>query len=304
MPVSNSPVFYTFVKMKTAVEFPGPALNAELTHTGFRAYDVNICSSGKTSFGRRHFYKIVFSIGKGRISFADKSIDVDGPHLFFATPHMSYAVEFLSGRQTGYACIFNENFIKPLERAESFQQSPLFKSNGIPLFILDEQQQTKIAGIFKSIIAEQASDYLYKDDLIRNYMQLIIHEAMRMQPATQLTHLKSASLRITNLFLELLERQFPIESQQSPLTLRTAQDFAGRLSIHVNYLNRAVKQVTGKSTTTHIAERVIAEGMALLQHTDWGVAEIAYALGFEYPNYFSNFFKKMTGDMPKIYRVS
>jgi AraC-like DNA-binding protein len=125
-----------------------------------------------------------------------------------------------------------------------------------------------------------------------------------MQPAAQVSQLKNASLRVTNLFLELLERQFPIESQEASLTLKTAQDFAGRLSIHVNYLNRAVKQVTGKSTTKHIAERVTEEGMALLQHTDWSVAEIAYSLGFEYPNYFSNFFKKMTGNMPKNYRIS
>ena len=76
------------------------------------------------------------------------------------------------------------------------------------------------------------------------------------------------------------------------------------LSVHVNYLNSSVKEVTGKPTTTHIAERIISEAKALLQHTDWNIAEIAYALGFEYPTYFNNFFKKKTGHIPKSVRAA
>ncbi|MDJ1468828.1 helix-turn-helix domain-containing protein [Xanthocytophaga flava] len=152
------------------------------------------------------------------------------------------------------------------------------------------------------MIAEQATNYVYKADLLRNYIQLIVHEALRMQPEDFSIHYRNASTRITNQFLDLLERQFPIESITSPLMLKTAQDYANQLAVHVNYLNRAVKEETGKSTTTHIADRVTTEATVLLQHTDWSVAEIAYALGFEYPNYFSNFFKKMTGNIPKAYR--
>jgi AraC family transcriptional activator of pobA len=105
------------------------------------------------------------------------------------------------------------------------------------------------------------------------------------------------------LFLELLERQFPIESSDHPLELKTAQDYANNLHVHVNYLNRAVKEVTGKPTTTHITERIISEAKALLQHTAWNIADVAYALGFEYPTYFNNFFKKMTGTNPKALRL-
>jgi AraC-like DNA-binding protein len=68
-------------------------------------------------------------------------------------------------------------------------------------------------------------------------------------------------------------------------------------------LNSSVKEVTGKPTTAHIAERIISEAKALLQHTDWSIAEIAYALGFEYPTYFNNFFKKKTGQVPKSIRA-
>ena len=124
-----------------------------------------------------------------------------------------------------------------------------------------------------------------------------------MHPDEHFIQFNNASLRITTQFMDRLERQFPIEHMHASLQLKTAQDFAGLLSIHVNYLNRAVKEITGKSTTRIIAERITAEAINLLKRTDWNVAEIAHALGFEYPNYFSSFFKKATGHVPKFYRT-
>lgn len=124
-----------------------------------------------------------------------------------------------------------------------------------------------------------------------------------MQPSENYDTHKKAASRITSVFLELLERQFPIESADRPLQLKTANDYAKSLSMHVNHLNRSVKEVTGRSTTTHIAERIITESKALLQHTDWTIAEIAYALGFEYPTYFNNFFKRLTGTVPSSLRA-
>ena len=134
-------------------------------------------------------------------------------------------------------------------------------------------------------------------------INLIIHEALKLQPSEHYDQHKNAASRLTSVFLELLERQFPIESADNPLQLKTAQDYANHLNVHVNYLNRAVKEVTGKPTTTHITERIASEAKALLQHTDWNISDIAYALGFDYPTYFNNFFKKLTGTNPKMLRL-
>ena len=153
------------------------------------------------------------------------------------------------------------------------------------------------------MISEQQTDYAYKDDLMRNYINLIIHEALKLQPSEHYDQHRNAASRLTSVFLELLERQFPIESADQPLELKTAQDYARNLSVHVNYLNRALKEVTGKPTTAHISDRIISEAKALLQHTDWNIADIAYALGFEYPTYFNNYFKRMTGTNPKSLRA-
>jgi len=72
--------------------------------------------------------------------------------------------------------------------------------------------------------------------------------------------------------------------------------------VHVNHLNRAVKETTGKNTSELIAGRVVNEAKALLKHTDNTVAEVAYSLGFEHPSNFIIFFKKQTGLTPKALR--
>jgi AraC family transcriptional activator of pobA len=72
--------------------------------------------------------------------------------------------------------------------------------------------------------------------------------------------------------------------------------------VHVNSLNRAVKQVTGKPTTAHIAERLTSEAKWLLHHTDWSVGDIADRLGFEYTTYFHRLFKHYTGTTPLAFR--
>jgi AraC family transcriptional regulator, transcriptional activator of pobA len=60
------------------------------------------------------------------------------------------------------------------------------------------------------MIEEQKTHYAYKDDLIRNYIHLIIHEALKLQPSENYDQHKIAASRITSVFLELLERQSPI----------------------------------------------------------------------------------------------
>lgn len=289
--------------MEVPVENPDLTLvKAILKLKGFKVSRNRVPEGKPTPFGRRHYYLIVLSIGESKIHFNDHTIHMDGAYLLLVNSQVPYSTEIISDNQTGYSCVFTEEFIKPLTWLESLKQSPLFNTNAMPAFKLNEEQQVKLTGIFDAMIASERTDYLYKDDLMRSYIQLIVHEALQMRTTEHFIQYTHASLRIASRFMEILERQFPIESPNTPLQLKTAQDYANHLSIHVNSLNRAVKEITGKSTTTQIAGRIIAEAKSLLQYTDWSIAEIAFALGFEYPNYFSNFLKKETGNTPKFYR--
>jgi AraC-like DNA-binding protein len=145
------------------------------------------------------------------------------------------------------------------------------------------------------------SDYIHKFDLLRNHLNVLMHEALKMQPLTTYFEHQNAATRIASLFLELLDRQFPVDPQR-PLTLRLPNQYADLLSVHVNHLNRAVRDATGKTTTEHLNDRIIAEAKALILNTDWNVAEISYSLGYEYPTYFNNFCKKRTGTNPTAIR--
>src|SRR3954469_16537815 len=275
--------------------------NSELKLKGFNVFQIEGEGSATKTYSRKDFYKICLTTGKSKIHYADKSFEQEGSILFFGNPHIPYSWETISTTYTGYTVLFSEDFFKASNRSESLQNSPLFRIGGTPVLKIDEQQREFLNTIFRKMIDEQKTDYAYKDDLIRNYINLIIHEALKLQPSENYEH-KNAASRLTSVFLELLERQFPVESTERSLQLKTAQDYANSLSVHVNYLNRAVKEVTGKPTTAHISERIISEAKALLQHTAWNIADIAYALGFEYPTYFNNYFKRITGTNPKALR--
>lgn len=234
--------------------------------------------------------------------YANKTIRITQPALIFSTPVVPYAFERLSDNMSGYIFIFTNDFFKEDNRQESILQSPLFQVGHNSVFFPDAGTIDTISAIYEKMIAEIGTDYIYKYDVIRNYGNLIIHEAMKMQPALSAIQHHSATARIANLFLELLERQFPIDSPDRILRLKKPSDYAYHLSVHVNHLNHAVREVTGKPTSAHITARITNEARALLKNTDWSVADIAYSLGFEYPNYFNNFFKKNTGVTPRSLR--
>lgn len=283
---------------------PCPDFQAELKLKGFKAFQIEDDSNATRVYSRKEFYKICLTTGKSVIHYAERSFKTEGTILFFGNPHIPYSWETLSSRYVGYTCLFSETFLKQAERSESLLQSPFFKIGGTPILEITQEQRLFLNTLFVKMIEEQDSSYAYKDELIRNYIQLIIHEAVKMQPSTADEPGRNAASRITSVFLELLERQFPIETPTQPLLLRKAQDYARSLNVHMNYLNRSVKEITGKPTTAHISERIVAEAKALLKHTDWNISEIAYALGFEYPTYFNNFFKEHSGTTPSSYRIS
>lgn len=277
--------------------------NNELKLKGFNVFQLECDSNATRIYSRKDFYKICLTTGRSIIHYADRSFDHNDTILFFGNPHVPYSWETISTTYVGYTCLFSEDFLKLSDRSESLQNSPLFKLSGTPIFTISPQQREFLNTIFQKMIEEQQTTYSYKDDLIRNYIHLIIHEALKLEPSQNFDQHKNAASRIASVFLELLERQFPIETIDRPLQLTTAQHYARNLNVHVNYLNRAVNQVTGKSTTAHISERVLSEARSLLQHTDWNIADIAYALGFEYPSYFNNFFKKFMGTNPRNFRL-
>ena len=179
----------------------------------------------------------------------------------------------------------------------------MFQPGGNHVFELSDEQVGQITVIYKKMVEEIKSDYIHKYDVLRNLVFELLHFAMKIQPATNFDKQRiNASKRISTIFLELLERQFPIDEAHQRINLRSVTEFANQLNIHVNYLNRAVKETTQKTTTQIIADRILQEAKILLKHSNWSVAEIAFSLGFTEVTHFNNFFKKHVEVSPMKFR--
>jgi AraC family transcriptional regulator, transcriptional activator of pobA len=278
------------------------SITKDLKLKGFKIHELSGTINHYVSQGRRDFYKAGLVTGNMTVYYGERMIEINDTVLFFVNPNVPHSIVRSSKKTTGYACLFTEAFIASRERKELLKNSPLFNVDASPTIPLTKDQAVFMKGIFQKMLSIHSGDYDYKNELLKSCIELILHEAIRIQPAQNGVHPKNGAARITNLFMDLLEKQFPIDTTAEPLKLRTAQDFAASLAVHVNYLNRTVKEVTGKPTSAHIAERIAAEAKALLLYTDWSVADIAYGLGFEYPTYFNNYFKRITGITPNSLR--
>ena len=267
----------------------------------FRLEDVLAPSAAPVPYSRRDFYKITLIRGRNAYHYADKSLETAGPTLLFFNPQVPYTWQPLSADATGFFCIFREEFFHG-QGSPPLTELPLFQPGHTCAYPLTAAQDAAVSALYEKMLAELSSDYLRKYELVRNYVAELMHYALKLQPAEVRYPHPDARSRLTAVFTELLERQFPIESPGRRLALRSASDFARQLAVHVNHLNRCVRATTGKTTTAHIAERLAGEARALLRHTDWNVAEIGYSLGFDEPANFNYFFKKQTGVAPSTIR--
>ncbi|MFC0182689.1 AraC-type DNA-binding protein [Pseudarcicella hirudinis] len=280
-------------------------INKEIGHFNVFKLDELIAQVKKKPampYNRRAYYKISLVSGRNKAEYADKVIDIEKNALLFATPKIPYHWLPQDDKQFGYFCIFTDDFLIQHKSGAILGDLPIFQPGGHPIFQLSDEEAEEITVIFRKMYKEMSSDYVFKYDLLRYYVMELIHYGQKLQPATALYPAHHAAARVSSLFIELLERQFPIESPHQKLSLRTAKDYADRLSVHVNHLNKVLKENTGKTTTDLISSRIIQEAKILLKQTDWNISEIAYCLGFEQVAHFSNFFRKQTGFAPIVFR--
>ncbi len=251
-------------------------------------------------YKRRDFYKITLVIGNNKVLFADKVVQVQRQALVFSNPFIPYSWEDLNKIESGYFCIFNQHFF---HQYGDLGQYSVYQPECEHVFELTDEQVPVVQAVFEKMFAEISSYYVHKYDVLRNLVFELLHFAMKMQPNSLLVKQPlNASQRISTLFLELLERQFPIEENHPKIALRSPSDFAQQLNVHVNHLNRSVKETSGKTTSQIIAERILQEVKILLKHSQWNVSEIAFALGFSEVTHFNNFFKKQVGNSPGKFR--
>lgn len=254
------------------------------------------------TYNRRLYYKISLIKGKNLVEYADKSVMIEKQGILFATPKIPYRYTPKTKKQSGYFCVFTKEFLSKSKTGLYIDDFPIYHPNSDFVYQLNEKQYADVELIFKKMDTELSSDYAYKYDLLRNYVLELIHTGQKLKPMKSMVNAINASSRISSLFIELLERQFPIESNSQVIQLKSPTEFANTLGVHINHLNKVLKETTGKSTTEIINGRIAEEAKILLKQTKWNVSEIAFVLGFEEVAHFSNFFKKHFSLSPLKFR--
>ncbi|TYP97853.1 AraC family transcriptional regulator [Tenacibaculum adriaticum] len=250
---------------------------------------------------RRNFFKIMLFSGENTFRYGNQNIKINGNTLIFFHPNIPYSYQPLSTKTKGYFCVFKNEFFQGNYKLDLGNLS-LFKSSNPPIFQLSESNYQEIENLFSKMLQEVQEDYIHKYDLIRNYVSELYFLAMKWIPPKNLFQYGDASKRITMIFTELLEQQFPIQYKSDKLKLRLPSEYAEKIFVHVNYLNRCVRKVTGKTTSQHIFERIGTEAKILLKHTDWTISEISETLSFDDLAHFNKFFKKQTGMNPTYFK--
>jgi AraC family transcriptional regulator, transcriptional activator of pobA len=251
-------------------------------------------------YKRRDYYKITLMVGNSNIQYADKVIEIQKQALVFSNPQIPYQWEHTDKIKKGCFCIFTKSFF---HQHGDLNQYEVFQPNGTHVFDLSDEQVEKVNALYERMFEEINSDYIHKYDVLRTIVFELLHFAMKMQPSMMFDKQQmNANKRISMLFFDLLERQFPIDENHQTINLRSASDFADQLNVHVNHLNRAVRETTEKTTSQLIAERLLQESKILLKQSAWSVSEIAYALGFTEVTHFNNFFKKHLQTNPLKFR--
>ncbi|MDX2247181.1 MAG: helix-turn-helix transcriptional regulator [Bacteroidia bacterium] len=254
------------------------------------------------TYNRRLYYKISLIKGKNLVEFAGKAVLIDKQGILFATPKIPYRYIPQDKNQSGFFCVFTKEFLSKSKTGILIDDLPIYQPNSDFVYQLSDEQYLELELIFKKMDRELSSNYTYKYDLLRNYVLELIHVGQKLKPVESVTNPTNASGRISSIFIELLERQFPIENEAQVIQLKSPMDFAKALGVHINHLNKVLKETTGKSTTEIINGRIVEEAKILLKQTQWNVSEIAFTLGFDEVAHFSNFFKKHTTLSPLKFR--
>jgi AraC family transcriptional activator of pobA len=282
--------------------------NGSTTQAGhfnvFRVKDLNKLKPADAVmfYNRKSFFKIALLVGSTKVKYADITLDVKENGLLFADPSVPYQYIDEDLEDGGYFCIFSADFLFNKKSEILPDALPVFKTDHYPVFNITSDDKKLLSIIFEKMCKEINSDYVYKYDLIRAYVTELIHFGQKMMPTLSKQEVRNAPQRITEKFFDLLEQQFYINSPVDRVQVRTPKEYAEKLCVHVNYLNKNLKVITGKSTSELLGERTAREGKILLKHSDSSIAQIASSLGFDEVAHFSKFFKKHSGFTPISFR--
>lgn len=265
---------------------------------------ISSLKSKRLIFSDRNYYSIVLQLGKGKFSYKDKCVLVDQPAILYGSPILPYAWESTLQKDNHdelyYKIFFDESFLGDI--GDALTDTPFYNNDKEPILFLNSEDVVYIKLIYEKINEGCQLQDERSHKFFSSYLYILFYELNRLKN-TPTYFYKSAAQRIVELFLNMLDSQFSQINSSSSIELIKPIQYADKLCIHVNHLNRVVKKTTGKTTTEIISSRILATAKRLLKETSLSIGEIALNLGFEETASFSKFFRIHTGFCPKVYRT-
>ena len=226
--------------------------------------------------------------------------ETNGPTLFFISPNQVLHIEQL-GEVTGNLIFYNRDFYCiQLHDEEVACDGLLFNNiNNMPMTIIPEQDATFIDYLFSRIEDEFELKDASLEEMIRTYLKQLLIKSTRLWKVQHLDGVMAAKpnndLEFFRRFTQLVEANFKEK--------HNVADYADLLVIAPKTLTHRFKRLNLPQPNEIIKNRIILEAKRLLVHTDRTAKEIAYALGYDDPAYFSRIYFVKTGETPSGFRA-
>ncbi len=185
---------------------------------------------------------------------------------------------------------------RPLcQRLEQYRHVPLQALAQTRLYALDETALAQFTDLFEQLLAEYRRDATARIAALEALLSLLLVQLARLgDHSGQAREEGGRSGRYLQGFTALIEAH---HHQQQPVSF-----YAGQLGITPTYLNALCRELSGQSALALIHGRLLVAAKRSLIYSDAGISEIAWALNFSEPAYFSRFFKRLTGLSPRAFR--
>lgn len=224
-----------------------------------------------------------------------------GPTLFFISPNQVLHIE-KAGDKPGRFVFYNRDFYcVQLHDEEVACDGLLFNNiNNMPMTLVPEQESDFIDGVFSRMEEEFVLKDRSFEEMVRTYLKQLLIKATRLWKAQHLDEViatkPSTDLEFFRKFTQLVEANFKVKHHVA--------DYADLLMLAPKTLTHRFKRLNLPQPNEIIKNRIILEAKRLLAHTDRTAKEIAYALGYDDPAYFSRLFYIKTGQTPSGFKNS
>lgn len=247
------------------------------------------------------FYNITIKRSfKGKLKYGKNTYDFDEGTMSFIAPNQILSIDSEEEKNNdGWSLLFHPDLIRKYPFTKTIKNYGFFSYKMNEALHLSDEEEKTIEIIVKNIQNEINSRFdNFSQDVIVSNLELLLSYSNRFYSRQFLTR-KMVSNDLLSNFENLLEHYF---SDNSDLTLPTVEKLANELNVSASYLSDMLRNVTGQNTQQHIHSKLIEKAKEILTTTNFTMSEIAYQLGFEYPQSFSKLFKSKTSLTPLEYR--